>query len=240
MLRRKRDATVGPLRLTLALLWFLTTAAITGCGGGTRQAEAEARFAHDVAWWMTQYAASSNAPVTNLAQIFPLVKHGYPFFHHHELSRFGDGAGFSKSVAEKYVFFVNPFTNRWAQGEVICMSVKPFPWGGDGLRRIYIAKLGTRYIFRDMPEHVVQVMLNEVRPSIVQSIADPPPPRPPEVEQWLRPSLSDRYERLVWDTSHALDQDSSMPVRIALPILVAVLVAALVSCCIFAVRRHRR
>jgi hypothetical protein len=225
----------------MAVFWFLIIAAlVTGCGGGTRQAQAEAKFASDVARWMEQYAVTSTAPVTNIAQIFPLVKHGYPFFHHYELSRFGDRAGFSKSVAEKYIFFVNPVTNRWAQGEVICMSVKPFQWGGEGPSRIYIAKLGTRYIFRDLPEHAVQVMLNEAQPNIVPLVVGPLPPRPPEVEQWSRPSLGDRYERLVWGISGALGQDSSVPVRTAISVLAGAVLLVLVCAFVLLMRRKPR
>lgn len=191
-----------------------------GCDRMRSQAEAEARFANDIARSLREYASITNASVTNLAQLFPLMKYGYPFFHHAELSRFGERAGFSNSLAEKYVFFSSPFSNRYVQGEIICIGAKPFRWGNEGLRRFYIARLGVNYIFRDLPEDRVEMIVGEANPAFFHlGDVQPPPPRPREVQEWYNPSLADRYERLVWDLSGTLDQDSSTLVRIALPIV---------------------
>jgi hypothetical protein len=207
-----------PLRLACAAMSLLLVFA--GCGMIDRQVDAESKFAIDLAFWMkVNDAVSSDTPVTNLAQIFPVIPHGYSYYHHHEFARFGKHAGFTNSLAEKYVFFWPRFTNRFVEGNVICMSAQPFPKGQDGPHRIYITRRGSNYIYRLMDEAHVQAVFKEAKPAIVPfGKIKPPPEPPPEVAEQLRTSPNEHFDKFTRDLANALGQDSASGIRMVLKI----------------------
>src|SRR5688572_29949624 len=84
---------------------LLAIGMLLGCQRLDDQTSVESRVANDVTWWIKMHELAERTAVTNLAQTFPNLKHGYPYWQHHELTRFGKFAGFTNSLAEKYIFF---------------------------------------------------------------------------------------------------------------------------------------
>lgn len=214
---------------------------LSGCGRLNPQSEAESKFALHIISWIKDYdIISTNTPVTNLTQVFSVLNDGYPFGQHQEFSRFGKRAGFSNSLAEKYVFYWPRFSHRHVEGEVICMSAQPFARDSALLGRIYIARSGSNYIYRMLPEMTVQAVLKEAKPSVVPLGAVQRPPTPSaQVQEWLKPTLSQRYDRFVRDLSGALDQDSHDLVRFGLPVIALLVFGVLTWVCILLWRRSR-
>lgn len=217
-------------------MWCVSIVFCAGCSRLNPQADTEAKFAGDITGWLKRYESEvSRSPVTNLSELFPLAKHGYPYFHHRQLSEHGKYSGFTNSLVEKYSFFWPRFTNRFVQGEVICMNAQPFPGYGDGLYRIYIAQSDGAYIHRAIPEMMAQRIFAEMKSAVVPlpNVGLPPPP-PKEVQESWNLTLAERYDRFVWRLSYALGLDSSTPVRIGLlfgaVLLVAVLAWSIVFC----------
>jgi hypothetical protein len=220
---------VTQLGRRLRLIACIMASAFAGCDRINSQPEAESRFANDIAWWMRDYESQNpGVPITNLVQVFGVLKDGYPYLHHRKLADFGKSAGFTASLAEKYVFFWPRFTNEYVQGEVACMSAQPLQCGADGLSRIYIAKESGNYIYRSLPEERVQAILRDVKPRVVKATdAHQMPPLPPKVQLWWTPALADQYEKFVWDLSSALGQDSSTAVRLGLKVVAGLLLVLL-------------
>jgi hypothetical protein len=136
---------------------------LTACNRFNPQESAEARFAGEVIRLLRRYPSEvSPSPVTNLSQLFPLTKHGYPYLHHRELLQYGQYAGFTNSLTEKYNFFWPRFTHEYLTGDIICMSAPPF-LGGDGLSRIYIGEKDGSYTFRSISETTLRRVLNELK-----------------------------------------------------------------------------
>lgn len=195
------------------LCWFLL---VFVCCSGCRpdnQAGLESRFANDIAWWLKFHDIEKpNTPVTNLVQLFPLGKLGYPYGTHREFLRFGRNRGFTNAVSEKYIFFWPRFASAQLEGELVCMSANSFRCGTNHCR-IYIARSGSNFLYRVIPEKVAQEIANKAAASMVLPPHFLMPNPPPEAQDILHPSLNQRYERFVWNLSESLGQESSMPVR---------------------------
>lgn len=217
--------------------------AAAGCGIAQRQTDAESKFAIDVTFWLkVNDVVSPGTQVSNLSQIFPVIPHGYSYYHHRELARFGKHAGFSNSIAEKYSFYLPPFTNRFVQGELLCISTKPFPTERDGPHRIYISRSGSNYIYRLIDEVHVQRIFSEAKPLKVPSgEIKPPPEPPPELAHQFRSGSEQPFERIVRSVANALDQDSASGMRLILKAAMgASVLVSLVILCSWIGRRWRR
>lgn len=190
---------------------------ISGCSLSERQPDVEADFTLEIITLMRFHdVEAAKTPVTNLNQLFLFVKNGYPHKTHQDLLRFGKHAGFTNSLAEKYTFFWPHFTHPWVEGKVICMSAQPFPWGKE-LRRIYIARSGSNYVYRSMSEARVQAVFREAKPTIVPlGVIEPQPKPPPEVAERLQTTPRRRFDKFVRDVAGALGQDSTSGVRMLL------------------------
>ncbi len=144
---------------------------------------------------------AADTPITNLAQTFSNIRHSYPYKEHYDLKRYGRPAGFTNSLEEKYTFFWPRFTHELVEGEVICINAEPFPKRQEGLHRVYIARSGDNYIARLLPEETVARVLREAKPTVVPTAnAKPPPPAPPEVQEYIHPSMNEDTSDLfgVW------------------------------------------
>lgn len=235
------DAVNACIRYRLVSSWVVATifCSIAGCGFINPQVDVEVDFAMKMARWMKLYdVTNTDVPITNMTQVF--LSH-YPYKEHQRLSRFGKDSGFKVSIEEKYMFFWPRLSHSDLHGEVVCMGVRPFSWGDEGLHRIYISKMGGDYRYWRITEERVQAILQEAKPSIVPlPPIKPPSPPPPELQPYLERTLNRRYEEFVWDLSGALGQDSSTPVRIILKVGAFIVISTLTFFCVFFIRRSRR
>ena len=192
---------------------LLCAVVVAGCSHSVDQARTESKLASDVVKWLTLHEVESpNVPATNLVQLFHFVKHQYPYGIHAELRQLGRNAGFTNSVSEKYIFFSPRFASPQLEGELVCMSASPFRCGTNHCR-IYIARRGSNFLYRVIPEKVAQEIANKAALSTVLPPHFLMPNPPPEAQDVLHPPLSQRYEKFVWNLSETFSQESSMPVR---------------------------
>ncbi len=197
-------------KLFLHILIFFVLA---GCSRISDQSTVESKLGGYVVKLLKLHDVDSpDVPTTNLVQLFRFVKHGYPYGIHSEFAEFGRKKGFTNALSEKYIFFWPRFTNAQIEGELTCMSARPF-YCDQKSCRIYIARSGSNYFYRIISENKAQAITREMASSVILPPSFSMPEPPPEAQDILHPPLGQRYEKFVWDLSEALGQESSMPVR---------------------------
>jgi hypothetical protein len=121
------------------------------------------------------------------------------------------------------------------------MSAQPFPWRRSDMRRVYIARSGSNYIYRSISEDRVQALLRELNPSVVRAPNTyMPPPASEEVKARINPTFRQRFDRFMWDVGGAIGQESGRPVKEMLVFVGTGLVVITVPVLVFLLWRRSR
>ena len=215
----------------LILCWLGLLLTTPGCGMRSRQADAEARLAIDIVKWLKLHDVVSAEPVTNLAQVFPVLPGGYPYHHHEVMLRFGRQAGFATNIAEKYAFFSPRFNHKLLTGEAMGMSTQPFMSGSSRSSRVFITMVGTSYVYRMIPEELAQEVLRETKPHLIPLGEIRTPASLPVGIPTRAVGLREHLERFEWSVANGLGQDSTSGIRILLRCAFLVVLAATLWVC---------
>jgi len=140
------------------------------------QREVESRFASQLArrlqWYPLEF---TNTVVTNLAQVLYDVHGGYPYGWHEWFRIYGSDAGFTHSLAEKYVL-TQP--GVFLRGEVYLISAQPFMEKGRQ-HRIVIYNQTYGFGSDSISERRIQEAFQNAGKEIPMPVTTGTPPLPP-------------------------------------------------------------
>jgi hypothetical protein len=134
------------------VLAFVIAFCLSGCG--RREAielnELEEQVVGSMILPLTLYEAQfPNSRITNVAQIFAMLDlsrshRSHPYVFQERFRRFGERAGFTNSIYEKYVVVSAGITNHGFGGELLLMNAVPFRDVDRNLSRMVILRFASQ------------------------------------------------------------------------------------------------
>jgi hypothetical protein len=157
---------------------------LCSCEHRVKQFEAEAHAIFGLQNLLKEYeAVYPGVRVTNVSQLFIDLDRSYPHEWHQQFNGFGNTAGFTNSIYEKYVFFPSGITNPKFEGELLLMNAKPYPSPKGEMERSLVSKSAGVHHWITLREDRIQQFFKEAgiaEPKPV--VMSPPSPAPPETD----------------------------------------------------------
>jgi hypothetical protein len=163
---------------------FCAWALSSGYGRHLDQYEAEAKAIFGIMRMLAHYDLEHpNARPTNLSQLFLVSEQDYPYEWGRQFRTYGNNAGFTNSIYEKYVFFPPGITNRRVTGEIVLMNAHPYPANNGELQRTIVSKSAEGYHREPIGEDLIQTLFKEAGVVVPKPpLAPRPPLAPPQIE----------------------------------------------------------
>jgi hypothetical protein len=190
-MKKGQSMRVLPSLVRLSLSLFFTLG-IWGCRERPDQIEVEQVLGNRIVSLFKELESTTPGTIaTNLADLHASLGRPYPHAWHDQLNQFGNMAGFSNSIYEKYVFFPRGLSVGQVEGELLLMSARPFPNRKKALGRIVITKPGRsdlRYLVSWVEEQRLQQLLSNAGINTPKPVLKSRPPPAPAPAEEFRPS----------------------------------------------------